>query len=115
MNNRGQTLIFFVLVIPLLLTILAFVVDTGLILKEYTRFTSTTRTILKTITYETENYQEKVKQLYEKNKIPTKNLKIEIKAKEIQISNEFEIKSIFGNIIGIKSYKIKKTIKQKKE
>ncbi len=115
MNNRGQTLIFFVLVIPILLLILAFIVDTGLVLKEYTRFTSTTRTIVRTVDMKTENYQEKVKNLYDKNNIPTKNLEIETIEKQIQISNEYEIESIFGNIIGLKSYKIKKTIKYDKE
>ena len=66
MNNKGQTLILFVLIVPVLLLLLAFVVDTGLLLKERTKINSITRTILKT-TFENrfdENYNEKVVSLF---------------------------------------------------
>ena len=78
-DKKGQTLIAFVIIIPVFLIFLAFVVDMGIYLKEYTKWNSTTRTILKT-TYEykdDEDYKEKVAELYEKNNIPIKNLQIE--------------------------------------
>lgn len=97
------------MLIPIVLLFLAFVVDTGLILKEKTRANSTMRTILKT-TYKNAlelNYQEQVRNLVEKNNIPTKDLKINVKENQITITNEYEIDSIFGSIIGLKKYKIK--------
>lgn len=109
MNKKGQTLIAFVLLIPIFLIFLAFVVDTGLILKENTKLNSTTKTILKN-TYK-EPVEEKIKELYKKNDIPTENLTIEIESNNIRVTNEYEIDSIFGNIIGLKKYKIKLKIR----
>ena len=96
MNKKGQTLI-------------AFVLDTGLLLKEKTKGNSTLRTILKTTykDYQEENYEEKVKDLLEKNNIPTENTIIKIEETQIHVTNEYEIESIFGSIIGLKTYKIK--------
>ncbi len=109
MNKKGQTLIAFVLLLPIVLLFLAFVVDTGLLLKEKTKGNSTLRTILKTTykDYQEENYEEKVKDLLEKNNIPTENTIIKIEEKQIHVTNEYEIESIFGSIIGLKTYKIK--------
>ena len=109
MNKKGQTLIAFVLLLPIVLLFLAFVVDTGLLLKEKTKGNSTLRTILKTTykDYQEENYEEKVKDLLEKNNIPTENTIIKIEETQIHVTNEYEIESIFGSIIGLKTYKIK--------
>ena len=109
MNKKGQTLIAFVLLLPIVLLFLAFVVDTGLLLKEKTKGNNTLRTILKTTykDYQEENYEEKVKDLLEKNNIPTENTIIKIEEKQIHVTNEYEIESIFGSIIGLKTYKIK--------
>lgn len=113
MNRKGQTLILFVIMIPIFLLVMAIVVDTGIILKEHTRLNSTTKTIIKTILEsKTENnYEEQIIDLMNKNKIPTKNLKVEVKKNYIIIKNEYEKTSIFGNIIGIKNYKIKCSLK----
>ena len=105
MNKHGQTLIAFVLLVPIFLIFLAFVVDTGLILKEKTKGVSTTKTILKNI-YK-EPTEEKIKDLYQKNNISIENLEIKLEENSISITNEYEIDSIFGNIIGIKNYTIK--------
>ncbi len=109
MNKKGQTLIAFVLLLPIVLLFLAFVVDTGLLLKEKTKGNSTLRTILKTTykDYQEENYEEKVKDLLEKNNIPTEKTIIKIEETQIHVTNEYEIESIFGSIIGLKTYKIK--------
>lgn len=113
MNNKGQTLILFVILLPILLLLFAVVVDTGLLLKEQTKLNSTLRTILKT-TYqkkEEENYEEMVKELCNKNNIPIDNLQIEVTDTNIIISNTYEKESIFGKVIGIHAYKIKSSFK----
>ncbi len=113
MNKKGQTLILFVLLIPILILLLAFVVDTGLILKEHTKLNSTMKTIIKT-TYEKrreEDYSEIVKDLFLKNNIPIEKAIITADENTIHIQNEYEKESIFGKIIGIKTYKVKNSLK----
>lgn len=108
MNKKGQTLIVFVLLLPIFILLLAFVVDTGLILQESTRLNSTTTTILKT-TYQDRNspdYQENIKDLYQKNNIPTEHMQLETKENQITLKNNYTVESIFGKIIGIQEYKI---------
>ncbi len=112
MNNRGQTLIIFILLLPLAFLLMAFIIDTSLIVMEKTKLESTTRTILKT-TYkmkEDSDYETKVIELYQKNEIPIDNLMIENKEQSLKITNTYEKESIFGKIIGIASYKIKCTL-----
>lgn len=117
MNKNGQTLILFVIFIPIFLLLLAFVVDTGIILKEHTKLNSTTKTILKTTIkdLETDEYEEKVRALLEKNKIPIFNLEIKKEEDFVEIKNEYKIESIFGKTIGIKEYRIKCSFRGKVE
>lgn len=112
MNNKGQTLILFVLLLPLLLLLMAFVIDTGMILKEKTKLDSTLRTVLKT-TYkekEEENYEERLTKLLEENEIPCNNMELERKENKIRLQIAYEKESIFGKIIGLNTYKIKSTM-----
>ncbi len=112
MNNKGQTLILFVLLLPLLLLLMAFVIDTGMILKEKTKLDSTLRTVLKT-TYkdkEEENYEERLTKLLEENEIPCTNMELERKENKIRLQITYEKESIFGKIIGLNTYKIKSTM-----
>ena len=112
MNNKGQTLILFVLLLPLFLLLMAFVIDTGMILKEKTKLDSTLRTVLKT-TYkekEEDNYEERLTKLLEENEIPCNNMELELKENQIRLQIAYEKESIFGKIIGLNTYKIKSTM-----
>lgn len=111
MNKHGQTLILFVLLLPLLLLLLAFVVDVGTILLEKTKLDSTLRTVLKTTYKEKEetDYNEKVITLLKENKIPTDAMQIEVKENYVRITIYYEKESIFGKVIGIDAYPIKST------
>lgn len=112
MNRSGQTLVAFVIIVPVFILLMAFVVDTGFILKEYTKLNSTTKTILKT-TYDErmqEDYKEQVISLFDKNNIPTQDINITSIENKIIINNEYAIDSIFGQIIGLKEYKVKITM-----
>lgn len=114
MNNKGQTLILFVIIVPIFIIFLAFVVDIGIIEKEKTKLDSTIKTVLKN-TYKDKfnvNYEEKVKNILKENNIPIDNLKIRV-SNDIEIENDYKINSIFGNIIGIKDYQIKTKINYK--
>ncbi|MCI9280264.1 MAG: pilus assembly protein [Bacilli bacterium] len=108
MNKKGQTLIAFVIILPVFILFLAFIVDTGILLKEKSRLNGSTKSILENMypKRNESNFQEQTIDLFKKNKIPTENLNLEVKNNTIIVSNDYEIESIFGKIIGIKKYKI---------
>lgn len=109
MNNKGQTLVAFVLIVPAFIMLLAFVVDTGFLLKESTRLNSVTKTILKT-TFDkrmNDDYEKHITNLYIKNDISLENIEINTSIDEVKINNYYHVDSIFGKIIGLKEYKIK--------
>ena len=105
---KGQTLIAFVIILPVFILFLAFIVDTGILLKEKSRLNGSTKIILENMypKRNESNFQEQTIDLFKKNKIPTENLNLEVKNNTIIVSNDYEIESIFGKIIGIKKYKI---------
>ena len=112
MNRNGQTLVAFVLIVPVFILLLAFVVDTGLILKESTKLNSVTKTILRT-TYQERmnaNYTERVINLFKKNDISFEKLEVTPSINEVKISNHYHVESVFGKIIGLKEYEIKLTL-----
>ena len=109
MNRNGQTLVAFVIIVPVFIIFMAFVVDTGFILKEYTKLNSVTKTVLKT-TYDKRmenNFKDQVIKLFDKNNISTKNIEITSNENKVIINNKYTIDSIFGQIIGLKFYKVK--------
>lgn len=105
MNKHGQTLVLFVILLPIILLLAALVVDMGVILNSKTKSKEVTKTIIR------ENFndldEEKVKDILTANNIATENLEITNSDNEINIKNTYEVESIFGSIIGIKSYTIK--------
>lgn len=117
LNNKGQTLIMFILLIPLILVIMALVVDTSFVYKEKIKFQSVTKTIMKT-TYENKDatdFNDKIINLYKKNGIYTNNIVIKVNSNSVVIKNQAKVKSVFGNIIGIKNYEVKFSYKIYKE
>lgn len=117
LNNKGQTLIMFILLIPLILVIMALVVDTSFVFKEKIKFQSVTKTIMKT-TYENKDatdFNDKIINLYKKNGIDTNNMVIKVNSDSVVIKNQVKVKSVFGNIIGIKNYEVKFSYKIYKE
>ena len=93
-NKRGQTLILFIILIPLILGVMAVVVDVGLIVSKSSSLKETTRLVVKD-SLNNDLSEEEIKELFVKNKI--------------------EIDSIFGAIIGLKKYTIKIDIKGYKD
>ena len=108
-NKRGQTLITFIIFIPIIIVIIAILVDNGLIIKEKNKLQSITEMIAKEINISNskEETEKQIKVLYEENKISTENLKIEISDTTLEIEIKCRIESIFGNLIGKKEYEIK--------
>jgi len=105
MNNRGQTLILFVILIPIILTMLAIVVDVGVLVLEFQK----TRGIVDDGIHEYFETldEEKIRTLLELNDVPLDNFEIEISQNQVEVSLYYSIDSIFGKLINIKSYDIK--------
>lgn len=114
MNNKGQTLVLFIIFIPILIMLAAFIVDTGIIIKESTRLKATTKTVLNDVFYKENKNELQITNLFKENNISVENLKITI-TDNINIQNEYEIESIFGKIIGLKKYTIKINMTAKEE
>ena len=109
LNKNGQTLIVFIILIPLIVFLFAFIVDSGLCIYEKVRTTETIKSILAQETTET-----KIKELLIKNDIPVDNLQITNSLDNTNVTNTISVQSIFGNIIGIKTYDIKINLNIKK-
>ncbi len=109
LNRRGQTLIAFIILIPLLIGVTAFVVDTGLVISEKIHLKEVTKTVIRDTIKNPDEV--KIKKLLQDNDIDGDKLKIETGDNYIVINNEIEVESIFGAIIGLKEYKIKIAIK----
>ena len=108
MKSKGQTLVLFIILVPIFLMVMAFVVDTLLIGGEKNKLESITTSIIKDVlSYEADTQEKLINDLYKANNISTRNVIITTKEGRLNIQNSYEIKSIFGYIIGIKEYTIK--------
>lgn len=108
MNSKGQTLILFVILIPILLFFAALVIDVGMLMNESIKLSGTTQMILKDLYGKRldTDISDEVKLLYEKNQIPTDSLKIDGAKDYFVIQNEYSLDSIFGKLIGIQEYPV---------
>ena len=89
MNKKGQTLILFVILIPILLGLCALVIDVGLIVNEEVKLKEVSKSIIASTISEVSI--EEIKRLYQENDIPINNLKLEVDPYEIRVQNEYEI------------------------
>ena len=107
LNKNGQVLVLFVIIVPIILVLIAFIIDTSLINIESNKATNITNSIIKDYQKGKIDNSNQVYEIYEENDISTTNLEVSITKDTIKIENEYEINSLFGNIIGKNSYKIK--------
>jgi len=103
MNNKGQTLVVFIIMIPIILVLTAFLIDSSLIGYEKMHLNSVTKTVIK------DNMEAKkidsIKKEMVKNGIDD-NITVNIKD-GIEIKFEHEIDSFFGKLISKDKYNIK--------
>ena len=120
-NNKGQSLVMFVLIIPIFLLILTLVYDVGNAIYEKDRLSNTNYLAieygLNNIGTITEN---DLKDLIEQNTSNIKKIYVIIEDNQIEIKIEKDVKSIIGkmfnfNLVEIKSYYKWKIIIYKKE
>lgn len=116
MNRNGQTLVVFVLLIPLFMVLAAFIVDNSMIVSKSLNLKNTTRDIIKSDLLKGHLNDDEIKELFKKNKIPIKELVV-IRDDEnsLKIYNHYFIDSIFGKVVGINSYELEIEIIGKKQ
>lgn len=94
MNKKGQVLVMFIILLPILIGVCAFVIDVGIITYEKNKLSN----IINLSNEEDVN----VRKYLKLNNIS--GYKIKEKGKCIEV--KYYRKSLFGSIIGIKEYKI---------
>ncbi|HIQ94887.1 TPA: Tad domain-containing protein [Candidatus Ventrenecus stercoripullorum] len=105
MNNKGQTLIIFVILIPILILVAALVVDTGLMTFEKERYRGIIENGIEEY-FDTGNVEETEK-IFSLNDIPKEEYTIIVQENQIEVSLNTSIEAIFGKIINIEEYEIK--------
>ena len=113
LNNRGQSLVMFVVIVPLLLLVLAMVVDIGNLVNNKIEINSVNKLA---ISYgidniDKDNIENEIKNIINKNHKDIDDIKISIQDEKISIDLKYYSKSIFGNIIGTKGYLIESIYK----
>ncbi len=101
MNNKGQTLVLFVVLIPFILALFAFVIDSAYIVRKDTELKGIATSSLKSIMKDNKNYND-IKKV-----IKTNDSNIEIISLDdssIHLTNKIE--PIFGKIVGYDKYNI---------
>lgn len=106
MNNKGQTLVIFVLLLPLFLILLAYIVDTSILFYEKNRLDDINKMVIDYKMYHIEANEEKIHTYILKNDKEIRIKKINMNDEKIEIYLSKKIKSLFGRIIGFNSYDI---------
>lgn len=104
MNKKGQTLILFVIMIPIVLGLCALVVDVGVLVSKNVQLEEISKTIIEDV-WDSANAEE-IKDIFVENDIPVDQLDVSIDTSSIHIKNSYEVDSIFGSIIGIDNYEV---------
>lgn len=105
MNNKGQTLIIFVILIPILILVAALVVDTGLMTFEKERYRGIIENGIEEY-FDTGNVEETEK-IFSLNDIAKEEYTIIVQENQIEVSLNTSIEAIFGKIINLQEYEIK--------
>ena len=110
MNKKGQTLVIFIILIPLLLILGAFIVDNSMMVYKNLQLKNTTKDIIK-LNYEKRNLNdEEIKDIFMKNDIPVDDISIKRENEELTIDITYFEDSIFGKLVNIKSYEISSNV-----
>lgn len=101
MNKKGQSLVLFIIMIPIIFIIFMYVYDYGNYLQNKTKLNDISVETAKEVLSSTEpNKEEETKKLFKLNNIDTTNLKVTYQDNILKITNKIKIKekSKFSNI-----------------
>lgn len=104
LNNKGQSLVMFVILMPIILLSLGLGIEVALISYNKIKISSVTKSILANCIDRCEKND--IIELYNKNDIMIDNLQIDI-SDGMKISGETKFKSFIAEIIGIEEHTMK--------
>ena len=114
MNRKGQTLVIFIIILPVILIAMAYLVDTGLMLINKSKLDSTSKIIIDKY-YDYEGDIDSVIQKYLKdNNLNYTDYKVK-KDNNFNLKIDIKIASIFGKVVGLEEYEITSNITGYKE
>lgn len=104
-NNRGQTLILFLLVMPIIAGFLAFFIDISMVNYEKNRLDGIIMNNLDVILEKDIRDIDRIKNVFLENEVVIKNIIIEDNV--INLVVDTKIKSLFGKILNFDIYKLR--------
>ncbi len=110
MNKKGQTLVIFIILVPLLFILGAFIVDNSMMVYKNLQLKNITKDIIKLNYNKKELDDREIKKIYIKNDINTDDLTIKRQGGELSINIKYYEESIFGKLVNLKSYEISASI-----
>ena len=114
MNRKGQTLVIFIIILPVILIAMAYLVDTGLMLINKSKLDSTSKIIIDKY-YDYEGDIDSVIEKYLKdNNLNYTNYEVK-KDNNFNLKIDIKIASIFGKVVGLEEYEITSNITGYKE
>lgn len=106
MNNKGQVLVMFIILLLILLILFAYVIDKCYLLYQENS-QKNIGDIVCSYAVDSNKLENNIRQLALENDSKLKNIKITKSHNQVVITLEKEIDSIFGKVIGIDTYQIK--------
>lgn len=107
-NNKGQSLVTFIIVLPLILVIFGMLIELSLISYHKTKIISVTKSIIANSIEDAQ--KDDIIMLYDKNDIKVDDIDVDTTS-GLEIKLVSSIESFIGNIIGNDSYQIEVNIK----
>ena len=98
LNNKGQSLVLFIMIIPILLLIMVFVYDMGMLLYEKDRLSNTVNMAMDYALDNKEVSDEEIRDLINKNMTKEVDIKIDRNDDNITIEVIEEVSFIFSNL-----------------
>ncbi len=105
MNKRGQTLIIFVMLIPIILTMAALVIDVGLLYYKKNEYVGIVEESIKE--YFKDEDILSAKKTLTLNGVSLDDTEINVSDNKITVTLDTKVDSIFGKVIRINDYEIK--------
>ena len=100
MNNKGQSLIIFIVLIPVIFVLFIYLYDLAYINIKNNEYKNTSKSIIKEVLLsDQDNKTNLVKELYELNKYSTDDLIVSFETDKLTIKNTYRIKGIFDKLL----------------
>lgn len=105
MNKKGQILVGFVLLLPLIIILFAYLIDNNILVQNKSKLDQITKTVVTYALEHRDKTEVELEEYIKKNEKDLTSIKI-ILDEDVQIKLTKTIDAIFGNVVGIKTYTI---------